>query len=64
MLTETGIDLALSGMLSLSNHQFFEWTRSMFDKYGSTVEVNAMGMKVLVTEDPENIRAIQMTQVN
>lgn len=51
-------------MLSLSNHQFFEWTRSMFDKYGSTVEVNAMGMKVLVTEDPENIRAIQMTQVS
>lgn len=35
----------------------------MFDKHGSTVEVNAMGMKVLVTEDPENIRAIQMTQV-
>ncbi|KAH7333355.1 cytochrome P450 [Rhexocercosporidium sp. MPI-PUGE-AT-0058] len=56
------IDLAISGMISLATHQFFEWTRTLFDTYGSTVEVNAMGMKVLLTEDPENIKAIQMTQ--
>ncbi|KAE9963424.1 hypothetical protein BLS_009313 [Venturia inaequalis] len=57
-----GIDLAWQAFRALSGHMFYDWTRSLADKYGRTYEMQMMGMRLIVTDEPQNIKAIMSSQ--
>jgi hypothetical protein len=37
--------------------------KSLLEKYNHTMELRMLGQRLVVTDDPENIKAIQDTQV-
>ena len=45
------------------HHDFFEWTRQLFNNHGRTVVLNMIGRKLLLTDDPENTKAILSSNV-
>lgn len=42
---------------------FFEFTRELLDNPGRTVELNVPGGRLLFTDNVDNIKAIQFSQV-
>ena len=42
---------------------FFEFTRELLDNPGRTIELNIPGGRLLLTDNVDNIKAIQFTQV-
>lgn len=44
-------------------YTFVEWTRQLLIENNHTVELHMLGTKLLLTDDPENIKAVQDTQV-
>ncbi|KAH7009161.1 cytochrome P450 [Macrophomina phaseolina] len=57
-----GLDLAFLSLYHLANNTFVEWSTGLMDKFGRTIEMNMPGGRVIITDDPENIRAIQSSQ--
>jgi len=52
------------GMLkAVKNHKFHLWSQHLLEKHNHTIELRMFGEKLVMTDDPENIRAIQETQV-
>ena len=47
----------------LTSFQFFEWTREILQVPGRTVEFHMLGTRLVVTDEPENVKAIMSTQV-
>jgi hypothetical protein len=43
-------------------NQNFELWRRRFDSSGHTVEMELLGQRIILTEDPENIKAILAAQ--
>jgi hypothetical protein len=62
-LTVIGLDLTVSLIRSLINFQLIEWTREILKDAGHTVELHLIGTRLLMTDDPENFKAIMSTQV-
>jgi cytochrome P450 len=44
------------------SHKFHIWSQDLLTKHNHTVELRMFGEKLVLTDDPENIRAIQETQ--
>lgn len=43
---------------------FFEFTREILDVPGRTVQLNMLGGGLVLTDEPENIKAVMLTKVN
>ena len=50
-------------MMKVLKHEFFDWTRQILDVPGRTVSLNMLGIKTLMTDNPDNIKAILSTKV-
>jgi hypothetical protein len=48
---------------AVRKHRFYHWTKYLLDTNNHTVEMRMLGAKLLLTDDPENIQAVQDTQV-
>ncbi|KAF2730697.1 cytochrome P450 [Polyplosphaeria fusca] len=47
---------------SVRGHKFHLWSQHLLEKHNHTMELRMFGEKLVMTDDPENIRAIQETQ--
>lgn len=63
-LATLGIDLAFEGLYHLANHSFYDWVVSFMTKYGRTIELDLVGKRLLITDEPENVRSIMYSQVS
>lgn len=45
------------------NHKFHLWTQRHLAQHNHTMELRMFGQKLVMTDDPENIKAILETQV-
>jgi hypothetical protein len=45
------------------HNRFFEFTQEFLEVPGRTVELVMVGQRMVVTDDPENIKAIMFTNV-
>jgi len=43
---------------------FFEYTREILDVPGRTVQLNMLGGGLVLTDEPENIKAVMLTKVS
>ncbi|KAI5838380.1 cytochrome P450 [Morchella snyderi] len=57
-----GMDVILDAMRMAWKNQNFELWRRRFDGSGHTVEMELFGQRIIITEDPENIKAILASQ--
>ena len=48
---------------AVRSHKFHLWSQRLLEKHNHTMELHMFGEKLVMTDDPENIRAIQETQV-
>ena len=58
-----GIDLLATAIRKLVDCDFFAWSRQILDVPGRTVSLNMLGVSVLVTDSPENTKAVLSTKV-
>ena len=58
-----GIDLFATAVSRLIRHDFFAWTRQILDVPGRTVSLGMCGISLVITDDPENIKAVLSTKV-
>ncbi|KAI9774067.1 MAG: hypothetical protein M1840_005160 [Geoglossum simile] len=56
-----GLDLGMKVIRRVLSHEFFELTQEFLDIPGRTVEIHMMGNEMILTDEPENIRAIMST---
>lgn len=49
---------------SLASHRFYHWTKDLLKEHNHTAELRLLGQSLLLTDDPENIKAVQDTQVS
>jgi hypothetical protein len=47
----------------MRNCTFFEYTREILDVPGRTVQLNMLGGRLVLTDEPENIKAVMLTKV-
>jgi hypothetical protein len=47
----------------MRNHNLYEWTNEILQVPGRTVELNLMGSRMILTDNPENVKTIMSTQV-
>lgn len=47
----------------MRNHTLYEWTNEILQVPGRTVELNLMGSRMVLTDNPENVKTIMSTQV-
>ena len=45
------------------SHKFHIWNQHLLEKHNHTMELRMFGEKLVMTDDPENIKAIQETLV-
>lgn len=64
LTTEKGADILFKLVRHMRQNTFFEFTRELLDNTGRTVELNIPGGRLLLTDNIENIKAIQFTQVD
>ena len=58
-----GLDLMWRVVSHLRSCTFFDYTREILDVPGHTVQLNMLGGKTVLTDEPENIKAVMLTQV-
>ena len=58
-----GLDLVFKSTSALVSHQFFPFVRDLLIRHGRTAELHMMGVRVILTDEAENVRAILMNQV-
>lgn len=46
------------------SHKFHLWSQRLLEKNNHTMELQMFGEKLVMTDDPENIKAIMDTQVS
>ena len=47
---------------AVRKHKFYHWTKEMLEEHNHTTELRMLGTRLVMTDDPENIKAIQDTQ--
>lgn len=48
---------------AVHKHRFYHWTKDLLEKNNHTMELRMLGTRLIMTDDAENIKAIQDTQV-
>jgi hypothetical protein len=64
LLIYLGLDLMFAAFHSMKSHQFFEWTRDILQLAGHTAELHMMGVRLVLTDEPENVKCIMSTKVS
>lgn len=59
-----GLDVALEACRRMMSHEFLDWTGNILQNKGWTVELQMLNTRVVLTENPENIKAVLSTQVS
>jgi hypothetical protein len=59
----SGLNFVVSMFRAILGHKFLDWTQHLLNNNNHTVELNMLGASLLLTDDPENIKAVQDTQV-
>jgi hypothetical protein len=49
---------------AVRSHKFHSWSQGLLEKHNHTMELQMFGEKLVMTDDPEIIKAIQETQVS
>lgn len=57
-----GLNLFIGMLKAVKSHIFHLWSQHLLEKHNHTIELRMFGEKLVMTDDPENIRAIQETQ--
>lgn len=57
-----GLNLFIGMVKSVRSHQFHIWSQLLLEKHNHTMELRMFGERLVMTDDPENIKAIQETQ--
>ncbi|KAI9820042.1 MAG: hypothetical protein M1827_006613 [Pycnora praestabilis] len=57
-----GLDLIIKALRLMHSHQFFEWSRNLLNVPGRTTELHMLSVRLIMTDDVENIKAIMSTQ--
>ena len=57
-----GLNTFVRTMLNLHKNRFYRGEHEIFEELGNTIEDNILGRHVVLTRDPENIKAILATQ--
>lgn len=61
----TGMDLAYTSLKEMNANHYFEYTREFLNHTaGRTVEFNMLGNRMIMTDNPENIKEMMHTQVS
>ena len=63
-LTISGLDVLVTAINRLRKDTFIEWTRGILDVPGHTVELRALGIELIITDNPDNIKAVLSTKVH
>jgi hypothetical protein len=58
-----GLNLFIGMFVAFRSHKFHLWSQRLLEKHNHTMELRMFGEKLVMTDDPENIRAIQETHV-
>lgn len=61
-LTRKGVDIAIGMFRAFAKYRFWHWTKHLLDQNNHTLEVRMLGARMILTDDPENIKAILDTQ--
>ena len=62
-LSFKGLNIVIDMFRAVRKHRFYHWTKEMLEEYHHTMELRMLGTRLVMTDEPENIRAIQDTQV-
>ncbi|KAI9046092.1 cytochrome P450 [Aspergillus affinis] len=57
-----GLNYVIQMFSELRKHRFWHWTKRLLDENNHTLQLHLLGANLLLTDDPENIKAIQDTQ--
>ncbi|KAK5997935.1 Cytochrome P450 monooxygenase ascH [Cladobotryum mycophilum] len=57
-----GLNIIIPMFIAVLKHRFYHWTKDLLQKHNHTAELRMLGQKLVLTDDPENIKAIQDTQ--
>ncbi|KAH8698215.1 cytochrome P450 [Phaeosphaeriaceae sp. PMI808] len=57
-----GLNFVVSMFRAILTHKFVDWTQDILNNNHHTVELHMLGASLLLTDDPENIKAVQDTQ--
>lgn len=57
-----GLDVLITAVKRIHADQFFEWGREILNVPGRTVELSMLGISIVMTDDPNNIKAILSTK--
>ena len=60
----SGLDLMWRVVSRMRSCTFFEYTREILDVPGRTVQLNMLGGGLVLTDEPENIKAVMLTKVS
>jgi len=58
----SGLDVLVTAAKRIHADQFFEWGREILNVPGRTVELSMLGISIVMTDDPSNIKAILSTK--
>src|SRR5215469_14166055 len=59
----SGLDLMWRVVSHMRSCTFFEYTREILDVPGHTVQLNMLGGRLVLTDEPENVKAVMLTKV-
>ena len=57
-----GLNTFVKSVLNLRNNRYFKGEHEALEELGDTIEQNVIGQIMILTRDPENIKAILATQ--
>ncbi|RYP30872.1 hypothetical protein DL767_006004 [Monosporascus sp. MG133] len=61
-LLHLGLNLFIDMLKAVRSHKFHLWSQRLLEEHNHTMELRMFGEKLVMTDDPENIKAIQETQ--
>ncbi|KOS22570.1 Cytochrome P450 52A4 [Escovopsis weberi] len=57
-----GLNIVIPMFRAVASHRFYHWAKDLLKKHNHTAELRILGESLILTDDPENIQAIQDTQ--
>ncbi len=63
LILKTGLDLVCHLVWRLWQHDFVNYGWEILDVPGRTVELNLLSRRIIITDNPENIKAVMLSQV-
>jgi hypothetical protein len=58
-----GLDVLIRAVKQIHADQFFEWGREILDVPGRTVELRMLGLSIIMTDNPANVKTVLSAKV-